>query len=242
MEYVNVIYRIVNLLEEKSYIGKAKNLDKRIKQHRIESRKKKTPLYSAIRKHGWDNFKIEVVGFASCYEELDSLEIAAIEEFKTLYPGGYNLTKGGTGGDVVTAHPNKEHLYTTRKGREPWNKGTKGVCKAWNKGTKGIMKPNSTTFQSGENHTLYGKKQSKSTVTKRVANTDYLERTKNFPWKQKAQKCMKPVLQICIESSQVTEWESATTAAKELNIPRHVIFNHLDKPTSVNGFLWKRKK
>ena len=30
-----------------------------------------------------------------------------------------------------------ENMKKVRNGKEPWNKGTKGVCKAWNKGKKG---------------------------------------------------------------------------------------------------------
>lgn len=241
MEGTNVIYRIVNLIGGKSYIGKAKNLSKRLKKHQRESRKKESPLYSAIRKHGWDNFKVEIVEFANRYEDLDSLEIAAIEKFKTLYPEGYNLTKGGTGGDVVTNHPNRETLYENRKGRIPWNKGLKGATVAWNKGTKGVMKPNKTTFKPGAEHPFYGRKQTIETQMKKKLNTDYRKRSENFPWEEKSRKCMKPVLQILLDGT-VREWESATTASRELAIAKHLIFQYLDKPKPLNNSFWKRKK
>ena len=38
-----------------------------------------------------------------------------------------------------------------KKGQVSWNKGTKDVVKAWNKGTKGLCKPNSGSFQKGQN-------------------------------------------------------------------------------------------
>jgi hypothetical protein len=39
-------------------------------------------------------------------------------------------TDGTFGGDTFTNHPNKEQIRTKLKGRIPWNKGTKGVCKS----------------------------------------------------------------------------------------------------------------
>lgn len=242
LQGINVIYKITNLLSNKCYIGQAKDLSKRIKDHKRNVGKVKSPLYSAIRSHGWDHFSVEILYIAETYDQLDQLEVQYIEEFKSLYPYGYNLTTGGTGGDVTTNHPNKKHLYDTRKGRIPWNKGKKGVQIAWNKGSKGLVKPNSTTFQAGVNHKMYGKKQSSETIEKRRANTDYTEIFKNFPWEQKVKKCMKPVYQCDKEGLVVREWESVTTASKELGIAKYLIFQYLDKDKILNGYVWKRKK
>ena len=33
----------------------------------------------------------------------------------------------------------KKKMSDAKKGHPPWNKGSKGICKAWNKGTKGLM-------------------------------------------------------------------------------------------------------
>lgn len=242
MENHNVIYKITNTLTGKCYIGKAKNFKKRIKQHKQEVLKKKTPLYSAIKSHGWDQFTVDIVCVADSYEELDLLEVELIQEYNSLYPNGYNLTKGGTGGDVATHHPNKIHLYDTRKNRTPWNKGLKGTQTAWNKGTKGVMKPNKTTFKAGEEHPMYGKKQPVETVAKRRAKMDYKKIFENFPWEQKAKKCMKPIFQCTQDGTVIREWESATTVSKELIIAKHLVFQHLDKQKLLLGFLWKRKK
>ncbi len=51
-------------------------------------------LNNAIRKYGKDDWSIELVQDCSL-EELDSLEKFYINEYKTLYPNGYNLTRGG---------------------------------------------------------------------------------------------------------------------------------------------------
>lgn len=52
-------------------------------------------LYNAIRAHGIDNFNIEKVGSFATMDELDAAEIRYIQEFNTLVPNGYNISKGG---------------------------------------------------------------------------------------------------------------------------------------------------
>lgn len=51
-------------------------------------------LNNAIRKHGRNAFKFEMI--ERCPKEiLDNKETLYIQEYNTLYPNGYNLTKGG---------------------------------------------------------------------------------------------------------------------------------------------------
>lgn len=58
-------------------------------------------LGNAIRKYGWDNFTREIL--IECEEwELNDLEIALIEEYNSLVPNGYNLTKGGDGPGIMS--------------------------------------------------------------------------------------------------------------------------------------------
>ena len=52
---------------------------------------------NSIRKHGWHNFKVEILVDNVPEEDLDNLEDYYIELKDTLYPNGYNLTKGGGG-------------------------------------------------------------------------------------------------------------------------------------------------
>lgn len=228
----NVIYRISCLIDGKSYIGKAKNLEKRIKMHKRNVGKVKSPLYSAIQSRGWDQFTIEIICIADSYEELDALEVKFIKEYSSLYPNGYNLTEGGTGGDVVTNHPNREHLYDSRKNRVPWNKGLKGAQIAWNKGTKGLMKPNQTTFKAGEKHPMYGKRQSPETVAKRRANTNY----------SKIQRRTVEILQCDLEGGIVKEWSSIKEANDALSLSKGLLRWYLDKEKILKGYVWRRKK
>jgi len=231
----NVIYKIVCLLDGKSYIGKAKNLEKRIKKHKRNVGKIKSPLYSAIQSHGWKNFSIEILCIVKSYKELDRLEAAYIKEHNTLYPAGYNLTAGGTGGDTLSLNPKKEEIVPTlgfKKGISPWNKGLKGVQVAWNKGTKGLMKPNQTTFKPGKEHPMYGKKQSPETVAKRRANIDY----------SKIQRRTVGVLQCDVEGNVVKEWSSIKEANDAYSLSKGLLRWYLDKERTLKGYMWKRKK
>lgn len=89
-----IIYKITNLVNNRVYIGQTVCLiSKRWKEHRCST--KNTPLYSAMRKHGTDNFKIEVICTAIKPEHLNELEQYFIKLYDCLVPNGYNLTTGG---------------------------------------------------------------------------------------------------------------------------------------------------
>lgn len=93
------IYMVVNLINNKKYIGQSKNIRKRFQSHHLVDYKNKnncsynTKFYQALRKYGIDNF--EVIILKLCEEkELDDLEIKYIKEFDT-FKNGYNSTEGG---------------------------------------------------------------------------------------------------------------------------------------------------
>lgn len=98
------IYRIVNDINNKSYIGKTtlSSIEKRFQQHLNESsysRSKNRPLYKAINKYGKEHFYIELV--EECpLEILSEREIYWIEFYKT-FKEGYNATLGGDGKPYV---------------------------------------------------------------------------------------------------------------------------------------------
>lgn len=91
------IYKITNLINNKSYIGKTTfTIEKRFKEHKENTnRYLNRPLYRAFRKYGVDNFSIEVVEEVDI-SELSNREIYWIEHYHT-YSNGYNATFGGEG-------------------------------------------------------------------------------------------------------------------------------------------------
>lgn len=102
------IYKIVNNVNNKIYIGKTENVDpiKRFNEHKKDYKKRsneKRPLYNAMKKYGIDNFSFEII------EETDNTsdrEIYWINKLRT-YIGfkdcvGYNATLGGDGKKYLT--------------------------------------------------------------------------------------------------------------------------------------------
>lgn len=93
------IYKITNLINGKSYVGKTlSTIDERWNEHCRSVRRKsceKRPLYSAMNKYGIDNFKIEQI--EECNDDIvNEREVYWIEYFGT-FKNGYNATIGGDG-------------------------------------------------------------------------------------------------------------------------------------------------
>ncbi len=102
-----IIYKATNTVNGKYYIGKTKNsLDSRIKSHKVASTKKEWLFYRAINKHGFDKFKWEIIIECDDANKLNELEKKYIGENNN----GYNVAKGGDGGDTISNHPNREIL------------------------------------------------------------------------------------------------------------------------------------
>lgn len=114
MERIGIIYKIVNKVNKKIYIGKTKEfygnqkfgLEGRFRQHLInaftKSKKNDCPrFYNAIRKYGKRNFICTLL--AKCKLGMcDDLETEYIKIFNTIDPKyGYNISTGGLGRSVV---------------------------------------------------------------------------------------------------------------------------------------------
>jgi group I intron endonuclease len=94
------IYRIINKIDGKSYIGQycKDNPKQRFTNHKSRARKEDSTeyLYRAIRKHGIENFDFTLICVCD-NNELNDLEIKYIKEFNTFGQNGYNMTIGGQG-------------------------------------------------------------------------------------------------------------------------------------------------
>ena len=95
------IYRILNKLTKKCYIGetKCKDVIWRWNQHKqkIEINKGCPALRDAVKKYGIDNFEFSVL--IICFDdERFKYEIEYIKKYNSVVPNGYNITNGGEGG------------------------------------------------------------------------------------------------------------------------------------------------
>ena len=93
------IYKIVNKINNKVYIGQSININKRIKEHFWKAQCEKdvsynSVLHSAIRKYGKENFEWEIIEECDI-EEIDEKEKYYIQFYNSLAPKGYNILEGG---------------------------------------------------------------------------------------------------------------------------------------------------
>lgn len=112
------IYKIINLDNNKVYIGKTiKPLEERLQEHiRTAKRWQKedklgkahpynSRLYPAMNKHGYDRFKIELVENVSDVASLEAREQYWIDKFNSTDDAiGYNISPGGMGGALFSGH------------------------------------------------------------------------------------------------------------------------------------------
>lgn len=90
------IYKIVNDINDKVYIGKTySSIEKRWKEHCQDSKKDyhNRPLYNAMNKYGIEHFYIEEIEQCENPEEREIYWIETLGTFKN----GYNATTGGDG-------------------------------------------------------------------------------------------------------------------------------------------------
>lgn len=107
------IYKTTNLVNGKIYIGQHKSI--KFTKEYIGSGKY---LSYAIAKYGRDNFDVELLESAETKSELNLLERKWINKFNsTDRKVGYNLTRGGDGGDTFSLLSDEDKLKATNKRR-----------------------------------------------------------------------------------------------------------------------------
>lgn len=111
------LYKITNKINNKIYIGKTNNINRRWSEHqKMASRGKEHPLYDSMRKHGLDSFTFEVIQ-ETTEDLVDIIEVQLIDELSK-YPKGYNLARGGSGGDTFTNLPEDAKEQKRKQFRE----------------------------------------------------------------------------------------------------------------------------
>jgi group I intron endonuclease len=93
------IYKVVNRVNGKVYIGFTNNFTVRKQNHINSSKNKRTLLQKAICKYGVENFEWEIIYQSKDRDfTLKQMEAHFIEEYNSKMPHGYNICKGGGGG------------------------------------------------------------------------------------------------------------------------------------------------
>lgn len=169
-----VVYKITNSVNGKIYIGITTTaIGKRIACYKSSVKKDRPTSHRivlAMKKHGFENFKFEIIFETENKQVLKEKEI----EFISLYNScdskiGYNISPGGflpseenikklskmnRGKKLTKEH--KDKISKSLMGHSVSDKAIEAVTKTisqysgWNKGTKGVMKPNNTSFTVGQ--------------------------------------------------------------------------------------------
>jgi group I intron endonuclease len=125
MKEIGKVYLIKNKINGKVYIGQTiQSLKRRFAQHKCSAltKKKKTPLYSSIRKYGIDNFEITLLEDNIKPEELNDIEASYILKYSSVEEG-YNLKYRETKvaynrfdiKDIIKRYKNKDTLKEISK-------------------------------------------------------------------------------------------------------------------------------
>ncbi len=98
-EHLIGIYKIINMIDNKVYIGQSTNIKNRYCSHKSDLKNNKHPnnhLQNAYNKYGKNNFKFEIIYICN-EKDLDKKEIYWINFYNsTNRKYGYNLDSGGT--------------------------------------------------------------------------------------------------------------------------------------------------
>lgn len=101
------IYKITDLTNEKIYVGKTKNLKRRIKEYRCKSKnlsnkKSQYRIMKVIHEKGFENFEFSILEEIIDPDLLDAREIYWISRLGSRDPNiGYNSKTGGSGGSMI---------------------------------------------------------------------------------------------------------------------------------------------
>lgn len=118
----------------KSYIGQTCDLKRRLIAH--QTSKGCISIYTAIKKYGFVNFKLEILIDKLAIEKANENEIKFILEYNTLFPNGYNLNSGGEMREPSDETRKKMSVASKARIRKPLSDETKTRISERTKGKK----------------------------------------------------------------------------------------------------------
>ena len=117
MPKIGVVYLITNLVTGRYYIGQTVSFAQRMRNHRSNRDMGKSVIGAAIKKHGWKNFAVEILGDAEAGDALNTLEKLWITiANSTERTVGYNLRLGDD--RKVISEETRRKMSAAKKGRK----------------------------------------------------------------------------------------------------------------------------
>lgn len=251
------IYRILNKITKKCYIGetKCKDVSKRWNQHKqtIEINKGCPALRDAFKKYGVDNFEFSVL--IICFDdERFKYEIEYIKKYNSVVPNGYNLTNGGEGGGFkgkTHTEEVKNCIKSKLKQKYIDNPELKKQLSERNK----IVMSNPEVRKNIKNGILNSEKMKKNIEDKRTGNYKKNKHTEEA--KNKISESLKKyhasnvknevnnkigtkIKQYDMNNNLLNEYTSISDASRKTSVPKSSLLVHLkDNTKTGGGFIWK---
>lgn len=224
------IYKIINKVNNKFYLGSTKDFSVRFNTHKYNLRKNKhinCILQRAWNKYGESNFEFKIILICNS-NILKEKEQIFLDEIRPLILNGkcYNIGLKSYGGDNISQHPDRENIikkmtqsllnrfrtmsvekrkqiYCKPGSKNPNWKGGPKLCLCGKKIDKKSKTCENCLNRKGENNSFYGKHHTdKTKKTLRAKRLNTYNGSQNFP--------------IIIND---IEYRSAGEASKKLNIP-----------------------
>jgi group I intron endonuclease len=238
------IYRILNKITQKCYIGESKclNINRRWNQHKktIENNKGYCPaLRDAVIKYGIENFIFTVI--IVCFDDdRFKYEKEYIIKYNSVVPNGYNLTNGGEGGGGFQGKKHSEEVKNKIKNSLK---------------QKYIDNPELKKQLSERNKIVMKNPEVKERIKLGILNSDKYQKSIRAPTTNDVKKKIseglkkyhnenkiKPIKikQYDINHNLLNEYTSISEASKESSVTRKAISLYLRKKTKfAGGFIWK---
>ena len=238
------IYRILNKITQKCYIGESKclNINRRWNQHKktIENNKGYCPaLRDAVIKYGIENFIFTVI--IVCFDDdRFKYEKEYIIKYNSVVPNGYNLTNGGEGGGGFQGKKHSEEVKNKIKNSLK---------------QKYIDNPELKKQLSERNKIVMKNPEVKERIKLGILNSDKYQKSIRAPTTNDVKKKIseglkkyhnenkiKPIKikQYDINHNLLNEYTSISEASKESSVTRKAISLYLrEKTKTAGGFIWK---
>ena len=221
------IYKIINQINNKVYIGKAGNIERRWYEHRSDAKNpnKTYHLYQAMRKYGLDNFIFEIIEECPPDNDILSEREKYWINYYDSYNNGYNETLGGEG----------KLLYDIQEIKQLWDDGfcNKEICLQ-------LGCSEHTVYDALRNYENYTSEESHIRGNQMESRREQLreEALKRFG--------TGPVYQYSLDGNYIQEFDSMASAANALGKTMdHSIYkalNYKDRSNMAYGFLWSKEK
>jgi group I intron endonuclease len=192
LDLENVIYKFTSP-SGTAYVGQTVRFEQRIKKYPALRKKDIGPaFYNPLKKHGFENFELSILGVYASKSLLDRAEILAIWKEGTLKPGGYNLNAGG--GNATPTDESRAKMAETARNRsvEVRKKMSEAAKRRWAAMTAEEREECVAKFPKrfGADNHFFGKKHSEET-RKKISEVQLGEKNhwrgkpKSMDWKLK---------------------------------------------------------